>query len=313
MNQFLSIDDVADPIALISKALKIKSNPLEDPEVGKNKTLGLFFFNPSLRTRLSSQRAASNLGLNVMTMNVMNEGWQLEFGDRVIMDGAKAEHIREAAKVISQYCDIIGIRSFAEMKNYDEDKSEKIINGFSAHATKPVISLESCTLHPLQSLADVMTIEENKKSGKPKVVLTWTPHPRALPPAVSNSFSQWMNKFEAEFIITHPKGLDLDPDFVGAAKIIHNQEQAFENADFIYAKNWSAGLSYGKPIKDHQDWKITEKKMALTNNGKFMHCLPVRRNVLVEDAVLDSENSLVIEQADNRTYAAQTVLKELLT
>lgn len=312
MNQFLSIDDVDDPMALLTEAMNIKSSPYADQQIGMHKTLGLLFFNPSLRTRLSTQLAAKNLGMEVMVMNIGEDGWQLEFGEGVIMDGRNAEHIKEAAQVISQYCDIVGIRSFAKMKSYQEDKAEYMLSGLLKYASIPLISLESCMLHPLQSLADWLTIEENKRTDKPKVVLTWAPHPRALPPAVANSFAQWMNHADVNLVIANPPGLDLDKHYTGIATVTNNQEEAFEQADFIYAKNWSVGKSYGRTILNEDDWMITKQKMTLTNNARFMHCLPVRRNVVVSDEVLDGGSSLVIDQANNRTFATQAVLKALL-
>lgn len=312
MKQFISINDVANPANLVRQALALKANPLGDVQLGKNKTLGLLFFNASLRTRLSTQRAAQNLGMDVIVMNMGDEGWQLEFGDNVVMHGNSAEHIKEAAAVVSQYCDIIGIRTFSGLVNKDEDYSEKILHAFAKHATVPLISLESATLHPLQSLTDWMTIEEHKKTTKPKVVLTWAPHPKALPQAVPNSFVQWMKVAPVELVITHPKGYALAPDFSKEIKVEYDQAKAFEGADFIYAKNWSAYDNYGKIENKDSFWMVTPQKMNLTNNASFMHCLPVRRNVVVSDEVLDNGNSLVIKQAENRTYAAQAVLKSIL-
>lgn len=312
MKQFLSIKDVANPSQLVKQALEIKSNPFGYTQLGRNKTLGLLFFNASLRTRMSTQRAAQNLGMEVMVMNMDKESWQLEFEDNVIMNGSSAEHIKEAAAVISQYCEIIGIRTFSKLENREEDYSEKVLNAFVANATVPIISLESATLHPLQSLTDWMTIEEHTKKDKPKVVLTWAPHPKALPQAVANSFVQWMQKAPVDFVVTHPKGYELAPEFTRGVTVEYDQNKAFENADFVCAKNWSAYNDYGKILSQDSSWTITQEKMALADNGAFMHCLPVRRNVVVSDAVLDQGNSLVIQQSENRIYAAQAVLKSIL-
>ncbi|MCF6360461.1 MAG: N-acetylornithine carbamoyltransferase [Cyclobacteriaceae bacterium] len=312
MKQFLSIKDVEKPEGLVQQALDLKANPFGYSKLGKNKTLGLLFFNASLRTRLSTQKAAQNLGMEVMVMNMSTEGWQLEFEDNVIMNGESAEHIKEAAAVISQYCDIIGIRTFSGLADSAEDYSERVLNTFVANAMVPIISLESATLHPLQSLTDWMTIEEQKTVNKPKVVLTWAPHPKALPQAVANSFVQWMQQAPVELVVTHPKGYELAPEFSNGLTIEHDQNKAFEGADFIYAKNWSSYNEYGKILCQNTGWTITEEKMSLTNGGAFMHCLPVRRNMVVSDQVLDNGNSLVIKQAENRTYAAQAVLKSIL-
>ena len=312
MKQFLSINDVANPAQLVKEALALKANPLGYSHLGKHKTLGLLFFNASLRTRMSTQRAAQNLGMEVMVMNMDKEGWQLEFEDGGIMNSTSQEHIKEAAAVVSQYCDIIGIRTFPGLQNCKEDYSEKVITAFSTYASKPIISLESATLHPLQSLTDWLTIEEHKKMEKPKVVLTWAPHPKALPQAVANSFVQWMQQAPVELVVTHPQGYELAPAFCNGVTIEHNQNKAFANADFVYAKNWSSYTDYGKILTQDNNWTITEGKMKLTNNGAFMHCLPVRRNMVVSDAVLDRGNSLVIQQSENRTYAAQAVLKSIL-
>ena len=312
MKQFISINDVADPKVLIEQALLLKADPFAHQHLGKNKTLGLLFFNSSLRTRLSTQKAAQNLGMNVMVLNVTEDSWQIEFEDGAIMNAGTAEHITEAAGVISQYCDIIGVRTFAGLKNFEEDYSESVINKFITYATVPIISLESATLHPLQSLADAITIEEHSSKAKPNVVLTWAPHPRALPQAVGNSFAQWMNQLDVNLTITHPQGYALASGFTGNAKVTTNQDEALAQADFVYAKNWSAVEDYGKILSTDSKWMITPEKMALTNNAKFMHCLPVRRNVVVADAVIDSPNSLVLQQANNRVYSAQAVLKQML-
>lgn len=312
MQQFLSINDVANPAKLVREALTIKSSPLAYSRLGKGKVLGLLFFNASLRTRLSTQRAAQNLGLEVMVMNLANEGWQLEFADGTVMDGTGQEHIKEAAAVVSQYCDIIGIRTFPGLQNRQDDYDEIVIRSFVRYATKPVVSLESATLHPLQSLADWMTIAETAKTGRPKVVLTWAPHPKALPQAVANSFVQWLAVADVELVVTHPAGYELAPEFSQGYPVEYDQDTALAGADFVYAKNWSSYTEYGKILSRDNRWQITEEKMRLTNNAAFMHCLPVRRNVVVADAVLDGPNSLVIQQANNRTYAAQAVLKAIL-
>lgn len=311
MKHFISPADVTDIQQLIAEGLALKANPTAFQHLGKNKTIGLLFFNSSLRTRLSTQKAAINLGMNVIVMNVGADSWQLEFEDGTIMDGGKAEHIREAAAVIGQYCDIIGVRAFAGLKNRAEDYSEQVIEKFKEFAGVPIVNLESATRHPLQSLADLITIEELKTKQRPKIVLTWAPHVRALPQAVGNSFAEWLNRTDYDFVITNPEGFDLAPEFVGNAPIIRNQAEAFEGADFIYAKNWSSFENYGE-IGNDPNWMITPEKMALTDNAKFMHCLPVRRNLVVTDAVLDSPSSIVIQEAGNRVWAAQAVLKKIL-
>ncbi len=310
--KYTSVNDIEDLEMLIKLALDIKSDQHAFPEKGKNKTLGLLFFNPSLRTRLSTQKAAQNLGMQVMVMNVGQEGWQLEFEDGAVMNGDKAEHVKEAARVVSQYCDIIGVRSFPGLKDKKQDKSDLVVNAFVQYATVPVISLEGSFEHPLQALADIMTIIENKKKERPKVVLTWAPHPKALPHSVPNAFALMMQKANVDFVITHPEGYELDPEITKGTKVIHDQDAAFQDADFIYAKNWSAYHDYGKILSQDPNWTVTKDKMALTSNAGFMHCLPVRRNVIVTDEVLDSKASLVIQQAGNRTYAAQAILTLLL-
>ena len=312
MKHFFSVEDVQNLPELLKKALEIKQNPLADLHYGKNKTLGLIFFNPSLRTRMSSQKAAYNLGMNVITMNVGSDGWQLETEEGAIMNGGKAEHIKEAAMVMSAYCDVIGIRCFAGLEDKAEDDAEKVLMGFMKYSTVPVINLESSTLHPLQSFADLITIESFKKVQKPKVVLTWAPHPKALPQAVPNSFAQWMNATDYDFVITHPKGYELDKKFAQNAPIEYNQDKALEGADFVYVKNWSALEPYGKILSQDLSWTISDEKMARTNNGKFMHCLPVRRNMIVNDSVIDGENALHIHQAANRVVSMQTILKQLI-
>lgn len=316
---FLGINDIDSLDSWVGEARKIKEAPLEDRELGRNRTLGLLFFNPSLRTRLSTQKAAQNLGMECMIMNFDKEGWALEYADGAVMDQGKSEHIREAARVVSQYCDIIAIRAFPTLEDRDRDEAELVLNGFARHATVPVVNMESSTGHPLQALADAITLEEkglNEFQGgekkRKKVVLTWAPHPKALPHAVANSFVQMMQRQEAEFVITHPPGYELDERITGNTRIIYDQEEAFKGADFVYAKNWSSYRDYGKVISRDPAWMVDEEKMSLTREGKFMHCLPVRRNVVVSDQVIDSDASLVIEQANNRTYAAQVVLKRIL-
>jgi|TARA_B110000261_G_scaffold163665_1_gene210322 N-succinyl-L-ornithine transcarbamylase len=312
MENFFSINDVSNIQDLLQKALKVKAEPLASHTLGKHKTLGLIFYNSSLRTRISSQKAAYNLGMDVITLNIGSDGWALESKDGVVMDQGTAEHIKDAAAVISEYVDVIGIRCFAGLKDRLEDYKESVLLNFIKHATVPIINLESSTLHPLQSLADLVTIESNKNKQKPKVVLTWAPHPRALPQAVSNSFVEWMKEADVELVITHPEGYDLSPKYTEGVTVEYDQKKAFEGADFIYAKNWSSYESYGEILSNDSSWCVDEKKMELTNNAKFMHCLPVRRNVIVSDAVIDSKNSLVVEQAGNRVVAIQTVLQEFL-
>lgn len=309
---FISLNDIDSLKKWVSEALEIKVNPLKNKKLGKNKTLGMLFFNPSLRTRLSTQKAALNLGMNVMVMNFTNEGWTLEFEDGAVMNQGASEHIKEAAEVVSQYCDVIAIRAFAELKDKEKDNSEVVISGFLKHATVPIINMESATGHPLQALADAITMEEFKPNHRPKVVLTWAPHPKALPQAVPNSFVEMMQLQDADFVITHPEGYELNPAITKGSKIEYNQDKAFENADFIYAKNWSNYNEYGQITNSDQNWTVTADKMKLTNDAKFMHCLPVRRNVIVTDAVIDSENSIVMNQANNRTYSAQLVLQKIL-
>jgi N-succinyl-L-ornithine transcarbamylase len=311
---YLTVNDIDNLPEWVEEARSIKQDPLKYKKLGKYKTIGLLFFNPSLRTRLSTQKAAQNLGMNCMVMNFDKEGWALEFEDGTIMNQGKSEHIKEAAQVISQFCDIIAIRAFASLENKAKDQDELVLNGFKKYATVPIVNMESSVGHPLQALADAITLAEyvNKRKAKPKVVLSWAPHPKALPHAVANSFVQMMQKQDAEFVITHPEGYELDEEITGESLIEHDQKKAFKNADFIYTKNWSAFKDYGKVINKDESWMIDSDKMALTNNAKFMHCLPVRRNVVVDDAVLDSSNSLVIEQANNRTFAAQIVLKKIL-
>lgn len=312
MKHFLNVHDVDDIDALVKEALYCKLNPRGDNALGKNKTLGLIFMNPSLRTRLSTQKAGINLGMDVMVMNFSGEGWALETEEGAIMNSDKAEHIKEAAAVVGQYCDIIGLRSFPSLKDKTLDYSDHVINEFVKYAGVPIVNLESATVHPCQSLADIVTIEETKKVTRPKVVLTWAPHPKALPQSVPNSFAEWLIRTDYEFVIANPEGYDLSKEFTGNAKVVHNPEEAYEGADYIYAKNWSSYENYGQILSQDPNWMVDERKMKLTNNAKFMHCLPVRRNVVVSDAVIDSPNSIVIQEAANREWAAQAVLKKIL-
>ena len=311
MKNFLSIDDVTDVQLLVEQALTFKQAPFSRQNLGKGKTLGLIFMNPSLRTRLSTQKAAYQLGMEVMVMNMSQDGWQLEFEDGTVMDGGTAEHIKEAAAVISQYCEIIGIRTFAGLKDKQSDYDELVLNKFVEYAKVPVISLESATLHPLQSLADLVTIKEYQKTDKPKIVLTWAPHPRALPQAVANSFLQWASRLDFELVLTHPPGYELASMFTDGIQITQDQNSALEGADFVYTKNWSSYQQYGQVLTKNASWMITPEKMALTNNGHFMHCLPLRRNVVASDEVVD--NAIVIPQSKNRLFAAQAVLAEILS
>ena len=312
MKQFLKVDDIGDLKVAVKEALELKANPYAHQHLGKNKTIVLIFFNSSLRTRLSTQKAAFNLGMNVMVLDINKDGWKLESELGVVMDGDKPEHIREAVPVIGQYCDIIGVRSFAQFENKEDDYSEKILRQFIELSGKPVISLESATRHPLQSFADLITIEEHKTKARPKVVLTWAPHPRALPQAVPNSFVEWMKNADVEFVVTHPKGYELAPEFMDGVTVEYDQKKAFEGADFIYAKNWASYTEYGQILSKDTSWTVDEAHMAWTNNAKFMHCLPVRRNMIVSDSVIESPNSIVIQEAANRVFSAQTVIKRML-
>ncbi len=312
MKHYLHINDAGNLQKTIVEAIDLKKNELKFKDLGKGKTVCLLFFNNSLRTRLSTQKAAQNLGLNVIVMNFGSEGWQLEYEDGVVMNKDKAEHVKEAAKVIAQYCDIVAIRAFASLTDKEKDTAEIVLNNFKKYAGIPVVNMESATGHPLQALADAITMEELKVPHKPKVVLSWAPHPRALPHAVANSFVEMMQLQDANFVITHPEGYELDTAITKNLRVEYNQKKAFENADFVYVKNWSSFKEYGKVKINNPEWMITGDKMKLTNNAKFMHCLPVRRNVVVADEVIDSENSVVIEQANNRTYSAQIVLKKIL-
>jgi N-succinyl-L-ornithine transcarbamylase len=312
MKKFTSVNDVEDVNHLIQLAKQLKDHPAVDPKPGAGKTLGLIFMNPSLRTRLSTQKAGINLGMDVMVMNFSGEGWALETAEGVVMDGNKAEHIKEAAAVIGEYCDIIGLRSFPGLKDRGLDYSEEILNSLIQFSGTPVISLESATRHPLQSLADMLTIEELKDVKKPKVVMTWAPHPRALPQSVPNSFVEWARKMDYELVVTHPEGYELSETFMKGVSVEYDQDKALEDADFVYVKNWSSYRDYGNVLTLDPEWMITMSKLGKTRNAKVMHCLPVRRNVVIADDVLDSNQSIIIEEAANRVFSAQAVLKEIL-
>ena len=314
MKYFQHVEDIGDLKAAVNEALEVKANRFAYKHLGENKTLMMIFFNSSLRTRLSTQKAAMNLGMNVIVLDVNQGAWKLETERGVIMDGDKPEHLLEAIPVMGCYCDVIGVRSFARFENKKDDYEEKILNQFIKYSGRPVFAMETATVHPLQSFADLITIEEHKRVERPKVVLTWAPHPKALPQAVPNSFAEWMNAADYDFVITHPHGYELDPRFVGNARVEYDQDKALAGADFVYAKNWSAYAdpNYGKVLSTDRSWTITTEKMALTNNGFFMHCLPVRRNMIVSDDVIESANSLVIPEAANREISAQVVLKRIL-
>lgn len=314
MRNFITVNDIGDLKSAVKEALEIKADRFKYCELGKNKTLMMVFFNSSLRTRLSTQKAALNLGMNVIVLDINQGAWKLETERGVIMDGDKPEHILEAIPVMGSYCDVIGVRSFARFENKADDYNEVILNQFIKYSGRPVFSMEAATRHPLQSFADLITIEEHKTKERPKVVLTWVPHPKALPQAVPNSFAEWMNAADYDFVITHPKGYELDPAFVGNARVEYDQMKAFEGADFIYAKNWAAytGDNYGKVICTDRSWTVSERQMAVTNNAHFMHCLPVRRNMIVTDDVIESPRSLVIPEAANREISATVVLKRIV-
>ena len=314
MKHFTKVQDIGDIKQAVKDALEIKKDRFRYTELGKNKTLMMIFFNSSLRTRLSTQKAAMNLGMNTMVLDVNQGAWRLETERGVVMDSDKPEHLLEAIPVMGCYCDIIGVRSFAQFESKEDDYSEKIISQFMEYSGRPVFSMEAATRHPLQSYADLITIEEYKKTERPKVVLTWAPHPRALPQAVPNSFAEWMNAADYELVITHPEGYDLDPMFVGKARVEHDQRKAFEGADFVYAKNWAAYTdpNYGQILSTDRSWTVDTEKMALTNNAYFMHCLPVRRNMIVTDDVIESPQSIVIPEAANREISAQAVIKKIL-
>ena len=314
MKKFTCVQDIGDLKSALAEAFEIKNDRFKYVGLGRNKTLMMIFFNSSLRTRLSTQKAALNLGMNAMVLDINQGAWKLETERGVIMDGDKPEHLLEAIPVMGCYCDIIGVRAFANLTDRDGDYAEIILNQFIRYSGKPVFSMEAATRHPLQSFADLITIEEFKTVRRPKIVMTWAPHPRALPQAVPNSFAEWINKTDYEFVITHPEGYELDPKFVGRAKVEYDRDKAFEGADFIYAKNWSAynDPNYGKVLSTDRRWTVDSDAMALTDNAYFMHCLPVRRNMIVSDDVIESDRSIVIAEAANREISAQTVLKRFL-
>ena len=314
MKKFTNVSDIGPLDIAVREALEIKSDKFGFTQLGRNKTLLMIFFNSSLRTRLSTQKAAMTLGMNVMVLDVNQGAWKLETERGVVMDGDKAEHLLEAIPVMGSYCDMIGVRSFAGLKDKAEDYEERVINQFIEYSGRPVFSMEAATRHPLQSFADLITIEEFKTKKRPKVVMTWAPHPRPLPQAVPNSFAEWMNATDYEFVITHPHGYELAPEFVGNAYVEYDQCKALEGADFVYAKNWSAyaGDNYGKVLSTDRAWTVDSEKMGLTDNAFFMHCLPVRRNMIVTDEVIDSDRSIVIPEAANREISAQVVIKRLL-
>lgn len=314
MKEFTSIRQLGDLSQALAQAQQVKRNPFADQELGRNKTLLMVFFNNSLRTRLSTQKAALNLGMNVIVLDVNQGAWKLETERGVIMDGDKSEHLLEAIPVMGCYCDLIGVRSFARFESKEEDYNEMILNQFIKYSGKPVFSMEAATRHPLQTFADLITIEEHKTKERPKVVMTWAPHPKALPQAVPNSFAEGMNFAGYDFVIANPEGYDLAPEFVGGARVTHDQDEALRGADFVYAKNWSAyeGDNYGKVLSRDRSWTVTKEKMALTEGAFFMHCLPVRRNMIVSDEVIEGPRSLVIPEAANRVVSAQTVIKKML-
>ena len=314
MRHFTNVNDIGDLRAALAEAIEVKKDRFAFTHLGKNKTLLMIFFNSSLRTRLSTQKAAMNLGMNVIVLDVNQGAWKLETERGVIMDGDKPEHLLEAIPVMGCYCDVIGVRSFARFESKKDDYAEKILTQFIQYSGRPVFSMEAATRHPLQSFADLITIEEFRKTDRPKIVLTWAPHPKSLPQAVANSFAEWINATGYELVIANPEGYDLDPKFVGGAKVTHNQDEALRGADFVYAKNWSAyeDPNYGKVLNMDRSWTVTAEKMALTNNAYFMHCLPVRRNMIVSDDVIEAPTSLVIPEAANREISAQVVLKRIL-
>jgi N-succinyl-L-ornithine transcarbamylase len=314
LKNFISIADVTNLNELISDSIRYKTNPLADENLGRGKRIGMLFLNPSMRTRLSTQLASQNLGMEAIIFNVGQEGWALEFEDEAIMSGTTVEHVKDAAPILGKYFDILGIRTFPSLKNKEDDYSELYIRQFIKYAGIPIVSLESATLHPLQSLTDILTITETfKEKRKPTIVLTWAPHVKPLPQCVANSFSQWINGWgQADFIITHPEDYDLDPVFTKGASITHNQKEALKNADYVYVKNWSTYQDYGKIYCNDPEWMLTQEKLARTNQARVMHCLPVRRNVELSDEILDSNHSIVTQQAANRVWAAQAVLANLL-
>ncbi|GAO43166.1 acetylornithine carbamoyltransferase [Flavihumibacter petaseus] len=325
MNHFVSVADVPDIPALVSRALAYKNDPYQDVTLGERRRIGMLFLNPSMRTRLSTQVAAQQLGMEAVVFNVGSEGWALEFEEEAIMSGNTVEHVKDAAPIMGKYFDILCIRTFPSLKNREDDYSELYINQFIKYAGIPIVSLESATLHPLQSFTDIITITEQlalqgkldtatgKPARKPKIVLTWAPHVKPLPQCVANSFAQWVNAWgEADFVITHPEDYELEPSFTKGATITHDQDEALKDADFVYVKNWSTFNDYGKIYVNDPEWMLTNEKLALTNNAKVMHCLPVRRNVELSDEILDGPNSIVTTQAGNRVWAAQAVLSELI-
>ena len=314
MKHFTSMKQLGDLKAALAEAAYVKANPFADQALGHNKTVLLVFFNNSLRTRLSTQKAALNLGMNPIVLDVNQGAWKLETGRGVVMDGDKSEHLLEAIPVMGCMCDLIGVRSFARFESREDDYNEVILNQFIQYSGKPVFSMEAATRHPLQTFADIITIEEHKTKARPKVVMTWAPHPKALPQAVPNSFAEGMSMTDYDFVIANPEGYDLAPEFVGNAKVTHDQDEALAGADFVYAKNWAPYREdiYGKVVNYDRSWTVTKEKMALTDNAFFMHCLPVRRNMIVTDEVIESPRSLVIPEAANRIVSAQTVLKMLL-
>lgn len=317
MKTFFHVDDIGNLNQAVQEALEVKANRFDYQHLGKNKTLLMIFFNNSLRTRLSTQKAATNLGMNVIVLDVNAGAWKLETERGVIMDGDKSEHLLEAIPVMASYCDIIAVRSFAGLTDREFDYAETIVNQFVTYSGKPVVAMETATVHPLQAFADLITIEEHKQSPRPKVVLTWAPHCRALPQAVPNSFAEWMNAADVDFVITHPEGYELDPRFVGNARVEYDQKKALQGADFVYAKNWSCpgvtnAADYGKILSKDMGWTIDTEHMSWTNNGFFMHCLPVRRGLIVTDDVIESDHSLVIPEAANREISAEVVLKRIL-
>ena len=313
MKNFITLQDLVNPIKTIALAKSCKQDPFANAHLGQRKTIGLLFFNPSLRTRLSTQKAARNLGLDVMVMNFSNGAWAIEYENETIMSGLRSEHVKEATQVVSQYCDFVAIRAFASLTDKKRDEEEQVLRKFAAFASVPIINMESATAHPLQALADGLTIQEQVPVKKPKIVLSWAPHPKALPHAVANSFIGLMNHSDVDFVITNPEGYDLDPTIVGNHKVIHNQEEALAGADVVYVKNWCSYSDYGAILRTDNEWMMTAEKMKHANDAFFMHCLPIRRNVVASDNVLDHPKSLVIEQANNRTFAAQAVLQEFLT
>ncbi|HEV8081571.1 MAG TPA: N-acetylornithine carbamoyltransferase [Chitinophagaceae bacterium] len=316
MKNFLSVKDAGNIEDLVSSAIDFRNHPLSQPDLGKSKRLGLIFLNPSLRTRLSTQVAAQNLGMEALVFNASQDGWSLEFEEGAIMNGTSVEHVKDAAPILGRYFDILGLRTFPSLKNRAEDYAENVMKQFVKYSGIPIISLESATVHPLQSLTDIITITDHlpvKNKAKSKVVLTWAPHVKPLPQCVANSFSEWINAWgKCDFTIAHPQGYELDKEFTKDATITSDQAEALQNADFVYVKNWSSYKDYGKTEKDGSSWMLTNKKLSLTNNAKVMHCLPVRRNVELSDEVLDSPNSIVTEQAANRVWAAQAVLANIL-